>query len=150
MSQLIAGVRACAAVVVVSCLVCASAGVWAQSKSNQPTDLAAVLGGSVTTRDAATGEQRKLNAAEVEAAAAQRGVHRTADQRRRAAPFNRVLQAMPATAEESLEKAVVTSKGTSRLTSLQEMEVTYGSRDASGAVRATHDPGSTSRSSRDR
>ncbi|WP_058834472.1 hypothetical protein [Luteimonas abyssi] len=122
------------------CLVGVSAGALAQTPRTEPTDFAAVMGESLTTTDAVTGERRRLSSAEVEALAAQRGTHRTADQRRRAAPVNRALAAMPVTVEESLNEAQVSSKGTTRFTSLEEIGVTYGQVDADGGLRANHDP----------
>jgi hypothetical protein len=119
------------------CLVGVSAGALAQTPRTEPTDFAAVMGESLTTTDAVTGERRRLSSAEVEA---RRGSQRTADQRRRAAPVNRVLAAMPATVEASLAEAEVSSKGTTRFTSLEEIGVTYGQVDVDGGLRATHEP----------
>ncbi len=141
MNPVIERLRPRAAVVAALCFACASA--WGQAQSPREEalpDYAAVIGESLVTTDAVTGERRKLSAAEVDALAARRGIHRTADQRRRAAPVNRALQAMPATVEASVAEADVSSKGMARLSSIEEMTVTYSQRDADGGFHATHDP----------
>lgn len=118
----------------------------AQQPSEREVDYAAILGQQpLVTTDAVTGKKRRLSAAEVEAAAARLGVRRTSEQKRRSAAVNRMLRRMPATYAESVAQAERAGKGTSRRTSLEEIQVTYGAIGPDGKMNATHDPDDTGR-----
>lgn len=118
----------------------------AQQVSEREVDYAAILGQQpLVTTDAVTGEKRRLSAAEVEAVAARLGVRRTSEQKRRSVAVNRMLQHMPATYAESVAQAERTGKRTSRRTSLEEIQVTYGAIGPDGKMNATHDPDDTGR-----
>ncbi|MEZ0469664.1 hypothetical protein [Luteimonas salinilitoris] len=117
----------------------------AAAQQREQADYAAILGQPLVTTDAVTGEKRRLSAAEVEAAAARLGVRRTSEQKRRSAAVNRMLLRMPATYAESVAQAERAGKGTSRRTSLEEIQVTYGAIGPDGKMNATHDPDDTGR-----
>ena len=131
-------------------LVCTSASAQSVGSGKELPDYAALLGKPALATGAAGTPGRKLDAVEVERAAARLGIQRTRDQRRRAAGANRMLQQMPATVEASVAGRKASRQGSMRLVSLQELPVTYGRIGPNGRMHATHDPAETAADDRAR
>lgn len=112
---------------------------WALGQSTEVPDHAALIGVPMTAKQVQEARARRSTSFDVQRRAQAAGIVRTPEQRRASEGLNRVLDAMPETAEQALRESFKGPAGaTIILTSRQEIEPMYAVPTGKGGINASH------------